>query len=270
TKLDLRWGFNNIRIKEEDQWKVAFKTPYGMYKPAVMLFGLCNSPATFCCAMARTFRPLTNKYPTELFVYVDDILIATGDNLERHRQIVHDVLDLLEEESYFLHPTKCTFEQRRVEYLGVVVEGGKILPDPKKTSALKDWPRTLSTVKEVRSILGVLGYQRPFIAHYADIARPLVALTKKNHPFVWTPECTTALNTLINTILTNHALQHPDLSKPFFLQVDASAFAMGSILTQKDDRGKHVAVALHSQTFNEAERNYDIHDREYHSFFLLH
>src|ERR1700744_5143862 len=233
-----------------------------MYKPAVMLFGLCNSPTTFCRAMARTFQPLTNKYPSELFVYVDDILIATDDNIKRHRQIIHDVLDLLEEESYFLHPTKCTFEQRRVEYLGVVVEGGKMLPDPKKMSALKDWPCTLSTVKEVRSILGVLGYQRPFIPHYADIAQPLVALTKKNHPFAWTPECTNALNKLIDIILANPALQQPDLSRPFYLQVDASAFATGSILTQKDDRGKHVAVALHSQTFNEVERNYDIHDRE--------
>src|SRR6202012_4932089 len=126
TKLDLRWGFNNIRIKEEDQWKAAFKTPYGMYKPAIMLFGLCNSPATFCCAMARTFRPLTKKYPSELFVYVDDILIATDRNLSRHRQIVNDVLDLLAEESYFLKPSKCSFEQTRIEYLGVIVEENKI------------------------------------------------------------------------------------------------------------------------------------------------
>ena len=85
TKLDLRWGFNNIRIKEEDQWAAAFKTPFGMYKPAVMLFGLCNSPATFCRAMAHMFRPLTNKYPTELFVYVDDVLIATKGDETRHR-----------------------------------------------------------------------------------------------------------------------------------------------------------------------------------------
>jgi len=262
TKLDLRWGFNNIRIKEEDRWKAAFKTPYGMYEPAVMFFGMCNSPATFCRAMARMFRPLTNKYPTELFVYVDDILIATTNNTPRHREIVNEVLDLLAIESYFLRPAKCTFEQARVEYLGVIVEDDKLFPDPKKTAPLRDWPRTLSTVKEVRSILGVLGYQRPFIANYANIARPLVTLTKKDHPFRWTEECTQALNTLIDTILTNPALRQPDLSQPFFLQVDASAFATGAILTQKDDRSKHVIVSLHSQTFNDAERNYDIHDRE--------
>jgi hypothetical protein len=262
TKLDLRWGFNNIQIKEEDWWKAAFKTPFGAYETNVMLFGLTNSPPTFCRAMERMFRLLLRKYPTELFVYVDDVLVATDNNMERHRQIVHEVLDLLTEESYFLRPAKCSFEQNHVTYLGIIVEGNKLLPDPKKTGALKDWPRTLNTVKQVCSILGVLGYQRPFIPNYADIARPLVALTKKDQPFCWTPDCTNALNQLITIILDNPSLQQPDLTKPFFLQVDASAFTTGAILTQKDERGKHLAIGFHSQTFNDAERNYDIHDRE--------
>ena len=90
----------------------------------------------------------------------------------------------------------------------------------------------------------------------------MVALTKKDHPFVWTPDCRTALDQLINIILANPSLQQPDPTKPFFLQVDVSAFATGAILTQKDDRGKHVAVGFHSKTFNDAEQNYNIHDRE--------
>ena len=107
-----------------------------------------------------------------------------------------------------------------------------------------------------------MGYQRPFIPHYADIARPLTVLTKKNHPFSWTPECRKALDTLINTITQGPTLAQPDLSLPFFLQVDASAYATGAILTQKDTRGKHRAVGFLSKTFNKAKRNYDIHDRE--------
>jgi hypothetical protein len=161
-----------------------------------------------------------------------------------------------------LRPAKCSFEQTSVTYLGIIVDGDKLLPDPKKISALKDWPRTLKTVKQVRSILGVLGYQRPFIPNYANITRPLVTLTKKDHPFLWTSDCTKALNQLINIILDNPFLAQPDLTKPFFLQVDASAFATGAILTQKDERGKQLAVGFHSQTFNKAERNYNIHDRE--------
>ena len=111
--------------------------------------------------------------------------------------------------------------------------------DAKKADRLHNWPRTLSTVKEVRSVLGVLGYQRPFIPHYADIARPLTALTKKNHPFLWTPECWKALDTLIMAVTQGPTLAQPNLSLPFFLQVDALAYATGAILTQKDTRGKH-------------------------------
>jgi hypothetical protein len=84
TKADLRWGFNNICIKEEDQWKAAFKTPYGLFKPAAMPFGMNNAPSTFCRAMSRLLKWLLDKYPTELFVYMDDILIATGEDIERH------------------------------------------------------------------------------------------------------------------------------------------------------------------------------------------
>ena len=143
-----------------------------------------------------------------------------------------------------------------------MVDGDTLSINPKKADGLHNWPRTLSTVKEVRSILGVLGYQRPFIPHYTDIARPLTTLTKKNYPFSWTPECGMALDTLINAVTQGPTLAQPDLSLPFFLQVDASAYAMGAILTQKDHRGKHRAVGFLSKTFNQAECNYDIHDQE--------
>jgi hypothetical protein len=114
----------------------------------------------------------------------------------------------------------------------------------------------------VCSILGVLGYQQPFIPNYTNITCPLVTLMKKSQPFLWTKDCTNALNQLINIILDNPSLVQPDLARPFFLQVDASAFTMGAILTQKDEQGKHLAVGFHSQTFNKVECNYDIHDRE--------
>ena len=262
TKFDIRWGYNNIRIKEEDRWKAAFKTPFGLYEPTVMYFGLTNSPATFCRAMKKMLRPLLLKYHNNLFDYIDDVLIATRNNLELHQQITDDVLDLFARESYFLRPSKCEFEKTRIEYLGLVVDGDKLTIDPKKADGLHNWPRELKTVKEVRSVLGVLGYQRPFIPHYADIARPLTTLTKKTHPFQWTPECRKALDTLIKIVTDGPELAQPDLVKPFYLQVDASAYATGAVLTQLDGRGKHRAIGFFSKTFNEAERNYDIHDRE--------
>ena len=262
TKFNIQWGYNNICIKEEDQWKAAFKTPFGLDQPCVMFFGLTNSPATFCQTMARLFRELTNKYPTELFVYMDDILIATQDDLTHHCQIVDEVLELLACKSYFLRSSKCVFEQARIEYLGLVVDRGQLTIDPVKADRLKNWPHELTKVKQVRSVLGVLGYQRPFIPNYATIAKPLTDLTCKDHPFEWTPQCRQALDTLIKIILSNLSLRQPDPNKPFFLQVDASAFATGAILTQKDTQGKDEAVGFHSQTFSAAERNYDIHDSE--------
>src|SRR6202158_968983 len=262
TKFDIRWGYNNIRIKKSDRWKGSFKTPFGAFKPCVMPFGMCNAPARFCRAMAKAFRRLMDRYPTELHVYMDAILIATTDDLVHHRQIVDDVLDLLEEESYFLRASKCVFEQRRVEYLGVILDGGTITIDPSKMDGLRDWPRTLTTVKQVHSVLGVLGYQRPFIPNFANVARPLNQLTKKEHPCSWTPECQVALDSLIDAVLTNPVLQQPNFTEPYFLQADASAFAVGAILTQKDARGKHGAIGFFSQSFNDAERNYDIYDRE--------
>jgi hypothetical protein len=171
-------------------------------------------------------------------------------------------LEVLRKESLFLKLSKCEFEQEKAKYLGILVEKGTIHINPTKRNRLKDWPRQLSTVKQVRSTLGVLGYQQPFIKGFAHIAKPLMHLLKKGQTFEWTEECTAALDKLINIVTSDPVLQWPDQDKPFELEVDASQFALGAILYQRDDVGKLRPVAYHSETFNEAERGYDIHDRE--------
>jgi hypothetical protein len=123
--------------------------------------------------------------------------------------------------------------------------------------------RTLKSVEEVRKTLGVLGYQQPFIQGFASIARPLHDLTKKGTPFIWTERCTEALDELITRVTTEPVLWHPNPAKPYELEVDASAFALGSILYQRDDNNKQRAVAYHSKALNAAERNYSIGDREF-------
>jgi hypothetical protein len=107
------------------------------------------------------FHPLKDKYPGMLFVYMDDILIATTDDLLLHQQIVHDVLDLLEVESFFLKPSKYKFEHASIDYLGIIVSNGAISIDPTKQDGLATWPEQLATVKQVHSTLGVFGYQCP-------------------------------------------------------------------------------------------------------------
>jgi Reverse transcriptase (RNA-dependent DNA polymerase) len=124
TKLDIRWGYNNIRIRNGDQWKAAFKTNQGLFEPMVMFFGLTNSPATFQTMMNHIFRDLIDEgYVT---VYMDDILIHTPNDPNLHRNIVHRVLKALGERDLYLKLEKCQFEATTIEYLGVVVEGNQL------------------------------------------------------------------------------------------------------------------------------------------------
>ena len=171
--------------------------------------------------MQEMLRHWLNKYPDETGNYIDDMVVATKGDRQCHQQIVGELLNIFQENSYFLRPAKCEFEVSKIECLGLIINSTTLSVDPKKADGLHNWPRTLSTVKEVGSVLGVLGYQQ----HYADIARPLTALTKKSTPFAWTPECHTALDTLITTITGGPTLAQPDMGRPFFLQVDASAYA---------------------------------------------
>jgi Reverse transcriptase (RNA-dependent DNA polymerase) len=158
TVFDVQMGYNNILIKAEDWWKVAFKMPYRLYQPKVMFFSLTNSPTTFQRMMDHIFHCLQDKYPGMIFVYMDDILIATIKDYELHQWLVHEVLDLLEEELFFLKPAKCKFKQQSIDYLGIVVMKGTVCIDPTKQNGLAAWPQWLTSIKQVHSTLGVLGY----------------------------------------------------------------------------------------------------------------
>jgi hypothetical protein len=158
TKFDIRMGYNNIRIADGNQEKAAFTTPLGQYEPMVMNFGLCNAPAMFIRAMTRVFRTLQNSYPGEVLIYMDDILIATPNDLPCHRQIVREVLQVMQEESFFLKAAKCEFKKQQVEYLGLILDKDTIEQDPVKIDGLKTWPHILKTVSKVCSTLGLLNY----------------------------------------------------------------------------------------------------------------
>jgi RNase H-like domain found in reverse transcriptase/Reverse transcriptase (RNA-dependent DNA polymerase) len=262
TALDICWGYNNIHIKKEDRWKAAFKMPEELYQLNVMFFGLTNSPTTFQQTMDRVFMQLKNKYPGMIFVYMDDILVTTMADLALHQQIVHEVLDVLENESFFLKLAKCKFEWKQIEYLGIVVEGGTVHIDPTKQNGLAAWPRTLSSVKQVQSTLGVLGYQQPFIPCFMHLARPLTQLLTKEKAFEWMPKCTRALDELIKIVTSDLVLHRPNYDKPFTLEVDASQYAMGAILYQENKEGWLCPVGYHSHMMNQAEQGYNVHDCE--------
>jgi hypothetical protein len=272
SKYNIREGYNNIQIVPEDRWKAAFKTSDRLFEPNVMLFGLQGAPGTFSQMIAVDIMPMYHEFPQNWFKhYMDDCLIATVEGeLQLHRKMNHRLLDLFEQHSYFLKPSKCVFEQPEVDFLGVRLGHGEITIDPSKIAGISEWPSILKNIKEVQSTLGVLGFQRPFIPGFASIARPLTNLLKKGVSFLWTDECTQALERLKGIVTSEPVLVPPDQERQFILEVDASQFATGAILYQADkkmtDRKGNPILrpcGYHSQTFSATEHRYPIYDREF-------
>jgi RNase H-like domain found in reverse transcriptase len=168
----------------------------------------------------------------------------------------------LEKESFFLKPAKCKFEQQSSNYLGIVVTKGTVHINPTKQNGLAVWPQQLISVKQVRSTLGVLGYQRPFIQGFMHLAWPIMQLLKKERKFECMEECMEALDKLIKIVTSNLVLHRPNYVLPFTLEVDTLQYATGAILYQPNDKGQLCPVGYHSHTLNLAERGYDVHDRE--------
>jgi len=216
--------------------------------------------------MQSDFAPFLEKYRENAGQYMDDWWIATADDVEGralHTEAIHAFLSRCEEKSYYLKASKCEIMWSQITLLGWLVTGKGLCIDPSKVTRISEWPRMLTSVRQVQKTMGVLGYQRPFIPGFAGIARPIVELTKKAIMFKWTEERRQALETLIQKVMMVPVLAYPDLDRPFEMEVDASAYAVGAILFQKDDQGRKHDVGYYSKALNPAEQNYDIWDREF-------
>ena len=165
TKMDLRWGYNNMRIKEGDEWKVAFTTHVGSYEPVVMFFGMMDSPATFQGMINKILRDMINK--RKVAACVDDVLIGM-EMEEDHDMIVEEVLRRLEENDLYVKPEKCTWKVQKVDFLGVVIGQGKIEMKDKVAGVL-NWPMP-KMVRDVRKFLGLINYYRQFVKDFSKIA----------------------------------------------------------------------------------------------------
>jgi len=190
TGFNIEWGYNEVLIKEKDQWKAAFITNEGLYKPTVMFFGLTNSLATFQTMMNTIFHDLIDE--GSVTIYMDDIAIHTRprpgeskeEHLKWHRELVQCILERLKMNNLHLNPEKCMFEQDYLDFLGVCVGGGTVQMEQSKVDCVKDWipPRN---VQEVHKFLGFTGYYRYFIQGYSQIARHLLDLTKQATMWHW-------------------------------------------------------------------------------------
>uniref|UniRef100_A0A0W0FQH5 Reverse transcriptase domain-containing protein n=1 Tax=Moniliophthora roreri TaxID=221103 RepID=A0A0W0FQH5_MONRR len=216
-KLDLHNRYNNIRIKDGDQWKAAFKTPRGLFEPTVMFFGLTNSPAMFQA-------------------FMNDIL--------------KDFID--EENNLYLKLEKCEFEVTKMLFLGMVITPGHISMDETKLARIKDWEAP-KTVKGVRSFLGFANFYCKFIGKYIELAQPLHELTKKDAKFEWMKIRDIAFNVLKMKFLQRLILQMPDDEKPFIIKADALKWATGAVLKQQGSNGELHPCGYISHAFTSTE-----------------
>ena len=231
----------------------------------VMFFGLTNSPATFQMMMNAIFQEEIHE--GWLIVYMDNMLIATNDNLTYHQKCVHRVLTKLAHFDLFLKLEKCVFEQKHIEFLGVILQHGTIHMDPTKAQGVADWPQ-LTTVTNVWSFLGFTGFYRYFISNYSKIAKPLLLLTRKDTVWEWGEDQKRAFELLKTLMCRRPVLAQPNYNKPFVVHTDASAYGVGAILLQEGEIPPNIKtskpllhpIAYYSATFIQAERNYDIYE----------
>ena len=184
TKFDIRWGYNNIRLREEDQWKAAFITPLGFYEPTVMFFGFSNAPPTFQAFMNHICADMiAEKW---LKVYMDDMGIHTKDDLALHHKRPRRVLQRLREHGLTVKLSKMVFDAPKMEFLGMIIRQGKVEMDNKKLEAIEKW-KPPTTVKGIHLFTGFANFYRKFIPNFSNIVAPLNLLTRKNEPWSWTP-----------------------------------------------------------------------------------
>ncbi|GJR63848.1 putative reverse transcriptase domain-containing protein [Tanacetum coccineum] len=252
SKIDLRSGYHQLRVHEDDIPKTAFRTRYGHFEFTVMPFGLTNAPAVFMDLMNRVCKPYLDKF---VIVFIDDILIYSKSK-EEHEVHLRLVLELLRKEKLYAKFSKCEFWLQEVHFLGHVVNQNGIHVDPSKIEAVKNW-KAPTTPSEIRSFLGLAGYYRRFIANFSKIAKPLTSLTQKNQKYVWGVEQEEAFQTLKNNLCEAPILSLPDGVEDFVVYCDASNQGLGCVLMQ---RNKVIAYA--SRQLKIHEKNYTTHDLE--------
>lgn len=257
TKMDLRYGYHQIRIREGDEHKTAFTADGNLYEFLVMPLGLCNAPSVFQ-EMMNTI--LGHLYDKGVIDYLDDIMIC-AETLEELTAKTKEVLQLLRVNGLHVKPEKCVFNATKLEFLGFVVSGDGIEMDPQKTKAIETWPRP-KKLRDIQAFIGFCNWYRRFIRNFSKIARPLHNLTKKKTKFLWTEKEEAAFKLLKEAFKKGPLLLHPDVDKPFFLKCDASGYAIRGELSQKGPDGKRHPVAFMSKGITPAERNYDVHNRE--------
>nr|KYP34967.1 Transposon Ty3-I Gag-Pol polyprotein [Cajanus cajan] len=222
SKIDLRLGYHQIRVRESDIPKTAFRTRYGHYEYVVMPFGVTNALAVFMDYMNRIFRPFLDKF---VVVFIDDILIYSRTP-EEHGEHLRTVLEILKAKQLYAKLSKCEFWLGEVKFLGHVISAEGIAVDPAKVESVLQWERP-RTVMDIQSFVGLAGYCRRFIEGFSKIVAPLTQMTRKEQPFIWTDACEQSFVELKRRLTTSPVLVLPESGEPFDVYCDASHQGLG-------------------------------------------
>ena len=252
SKIDLKSGYNQIRIREGDEWKTAFKTKYGLYEWLVMPFGLTNAPSTFMRLMNHILREFIGKF---VVVYFDDILIYST-SLDLHIDHLKSVLTVLREEQLYANLEKCIFCTNHVVFLGFVVSSKGVQVDEEKVRAIQEWP-TPKSVTEVRSFHGLASFYRRFVKDFSTLEAPLNEVLKKNVGFKWGEKQEEAFNVLKQKLTNAPILALPNFQKSFEIECDASNVGIGAVLMQEGH-----PIAYFSEKLSGPTLNYSTYDKE--------
>nr|GFB58543.1 putative reverse transcriptase domain-containing protein [Tanacetum cinerariifolium] len=225
SKIDQRSGYHQLRVREEDIPKTAFRTRYGHYKFQVMPFGLTNAPAVFMDLMNQVCKPYMDKF---VIVFIDDILIYSRDEKE-HKEHLNAILELLKKEELYAKFSKCEFWIPKVRFLGHVIDSQGIHMDPAKIESIKDWASPKSPT-EIRKFLGLAGYYRRFIEGFSKITKPMTKLTQKKVKFEWGDKQEVAFQLLKQKLCSASILALPEGSEDFIVYCDALNKGLGAVL----------------------------------------